>query len=391
MSTVSTLLALVLSGVTAAVMAVVLRPLVHLAAAATRMRAVSVTQPDSVSAADYLFRDHWCSSVEARADRAGALPGAGLVAARFRGGLVLGIKLMSASLTSWGAHMYEYELYASRAAYAPLLDALRARPGTLVCAALCGERPFVTLQEGTATEPQPHQVDLVRRLVASALAMANNVDVRKAGPRSVLVCGPPGCGKSSLRELVANELRRRCPTLPIMVWELHPAAMRPGSHAFAIPTAPEVYVTELPEFDRACELAERAPADRHEGAQDHLASDKSSMTSMGDSLIKSRSIVIYSVNMSLRKMAERFLPYIRKGRVDLWCEVRQAGDGFVAKIEEARLTADGWDAAGPNWTGPDWTGSGGNALGGRPAGGRRPAAIVQGACQGAYLGACQAV
>jgi hypothetical protein len=152
------------------------------------------------------------------------------------------------------------------------------------------------------------------------------------GRASFLVCGLPGCGKSTLGELVGKRLKG-IGVIPEVVKNID--LTTPNlllEDAFSKPTPSTPIILMLDEFDGAVKYAERDTAKDKAGNGREaicLANTPTLLLSTLDQLARTQNlIVIATSNLPLEKMrGDIYTRYTRIGRLDRWYSVPSKKSG----------------------------------------------------------------
>lgn len=143
------------------------------------------------------------------------------------------------------------------------------------------------------------------------------------GRASFLVCGYPGCGKSTLGILVAKRLHG-VGVIPEVI--ANADLTTPGlllEDLYSRPTVSTPIILMLDEYDCAADYAERDTSKSNSSGSIALANTPTLLLSTIDQMARTQNLVVIATsNLPLKKMrADPYARYTRIGRLDMWYEV----------------------------------------------------------------------
>lgn len=294
-----------LIGIASSLLSKVLIALLHLVC-----HCVRITEQAQVSTLDRLLAETgWCS---ARFLGPGRLPADGIHFAFLRGPVFV---VRCTESLSRGGSSISYSAYAvGRATVDALQAKLTGNARDVILRYVYAPAPWrtSTVSQRCAPPSKAHkwQSEIVRAVVKRYLTATH---------ASVLVCGAPGLGKSTLGELIAAELMARTRMVPEVVKNLDLTArglLLEDAYDSPTPTSPVILM--LDEFDATVAHAERDQSG--DGAREGtaLADTPTSLLAVLDRLNRqSHLIVIATSNMGLDPLRKKYPRYVRDGRFDL--------------------------------------------------------------------------
>ncbi len=159
---------------------------------------------------------------------------------------------------------------------------------------------------------------------------------------SALVCGPPGCGKSSLGLIFAAHLKNRG-TDPQVYRGID--FTTPGcvpNNIYCVPTLNSPVILVLDEIDTTINFAEDTDKNIHNASP---ADTQTRLLNLIDRLSSTDNlIIIYTSNKPLsmfRDQSAKYQRYVRIGRTDLHCQVNVAAGGKRHAAQKSKgITVD---------------------------------------------------
>ena len=264
----------------------------------------------------YIAKHGWCS---ARVFDYSGMPSDGYhivftMNGKWPTGILVAIKWME------DHHMQRYTLYWCGAGIKNIRLQIIGDPNTIAIINVNVAGPLRISSDISHAKP-PAKEKAWQKIVIDQIMSAYATN----GRASYLVCGFPGCGKSTLGELVAKRLKGPG-VIPYVIKNVD--LTTPGlllCDCYDYPTSSTPVIFMLDEYDCAATYAERdITKTTGNGCESiALANTPTLLLSTMDQLARTKSlIVIATSNLPLEKIrAEPFTRYTRIGRLDRWYSV----------------------------------------------------------------------